>query len=416
MTTEVQRKNMKEERSFMSTLRTTNTSLIILNINMFIAMLGIGLVIPVLPQFMQEFGESGTALGYLVSATGLTHFLFSPLGGKMSDQYGRKIIIISGLGLFAMSQFIFAIAHDMWMLYLSRLIGGVGIAFMISPIMAAVADITNNENRGKGLARLGAAMSLGFVIGPGIGGFLAEYGLRVPFYVATAVAVFSLVVSILILPETLTQEKQLAVRKSQSKGNNIFRQFMLSFKATYLFLLILTFTLTFGLASFDAVFGLYLVIKYGYTPQDIALLITAGALMSVIIQAKMGDGLLRRFKEQKLMNICLVLCILCLLLMLLSGEFWYVFFIILLFFSVIAILRLSINTLLSKMAGPEQGFVAGMNNAYMGLGNIVGPAISGVLFDIHIDLPYLLGALIILMSLLLSVFCSGNRKDSCTAN
>ena len=378
---------------------------------MFIAMLGIGLVIPVLPQFMQDFGASGTALGYLVSATGLTHFLFSPLAGKLSDQYGRKIIIISGLGMFTVSQFIFAVANDMWMLYLSRLIGGVGIAFMIPPMMAYVSDITTDENRGKSLGRLGAAMSLGFVIGPGIGGFLSEYGVRFPFYVAAAVAALSLVVSMLILPETLAREDQLAVRSSKRRGDTIFRQFILSFKSPYLWLLILTFTLTFGLASFDAVFGLYLVVKYGYTPQDIAFLITAGALMSVIIQARLSDYLLRRFKEEKLINSCLVLCIISLLLMLLSGDFWYVLIIILLFFSFIAILRLSINTLLSKRAGQEQGFVAGMNNAYMGLGNIVGPAISGVLFDIHIDLPYMLGALIILISLLWSIFWGRNKAN-----
>lgn len=394
--------------------RTKNASLIILYTNMFIAMLGIGLIIPVFPLFMQEFGASGTALGYLVAATGLTHFLFSPLAGQLSDQYGRKMIIILGLGMFTVSQLIFALAHEMWMLYVSRLIGGVGIAFMIPPIMAAVADITTDENRGQGLGRLGAAMSLGFVIGPGIGGFLSEYGVRVPFYVAAAVAAFSLVISMLILPETLSREERLATRRVKRKNDNIFRQIMLSFKGTYLFLLILTFTLTFGLASFDAVFGLYLVVKYGYTPQDIAFLITAGALMSVIIQGQFSNRLLQRFREEKLINICLFLCIVSLLLMLLSGNFWYVLIIILLFFSIIAILRLGINTLLSKKAGQEQGFVAGMNNAYMGLGNIVGPAIAGVLFDIQIDLPYMLGALIIFMSLLLSVFWGRSKQDSCT--
>lgn len=391
----------KEGLAPMIKLRSKNTALIILMVNIFIAMIGIGLIVPVLPMFMQEFGASGTALGYLVAATGLTHFLFSPLAGELSDRYGRKMIIVSGIGMFTVSQLVFALAQDLWLLYISRLIGGVGIAFMIPPIMAYVADITTEEDRCKSLGWVGAAMSLGFVIGPGIGGFLAEYGVRFPFYAASAVAAFSMVLSMLLLPETLSQKGQLT---------NIYRQFILSFKASYFGLLLLTFTLTFGLASFDAVFGLYLTVKYGFTPQNIAVLITVGSLMSVIVQALLIDLLLQYFKEKTLINGCLLSCIVTLILMLFSGDFGHVLILILLFFSFIAILRLSINTLLSKMAEHEQGFVAGTNNAYMGLGNIAGPSIAGILFDIHIDLPYVFGACIILVSLLLSVLGEGKGK------
>ncbi|MCK9912131.1 MFS transporter, partial [Microbacteriaceae bacterium K1510] len=129
------------------------------------------------------------------------------------------LMIVSGLGVFAVSQWIFGAADQMWMLYLSRLLGGIGASFMIPPMMAYVADITTEEKRGKGLGLLGAAMSLGFVIGPGIGGFLAEFGLRVPFYVAAAVAGFSTIASLLLLllPETRSREDQHAVRNSEQK-------------------------------------------------------------------------------------------------------------------------------------------------------------------------------------------------------
>lgn len=396
-------------------LKSKNTALVVLMINTFIAMLGIGLVVPVLPAFMQEFGASGTVLGYLVSAAGLTHFLFSPLAGDLSDQYGRKMIIISGIGMFMAAQLIFGLAQDIWLLYISRLISGIGVAFMIPPIMAYVADITTEAERGKSLGWVGAAMSLGFVIGPGLGGLLSDYGVRFPFYVATTVAALAMFLSMLILPETLTREKQLIKRNSKSKTDNIYHQFVMSHKAPYFVLLLLTFTLTFGLASFDAIFGLYMTVKYGFTPRDIAILITAGSLMSVIVQTLLIDWLLQHFKEKNLINICLLLCIVSLMLMLSAGDFWRILILILLFFSFIAILRLSINTLLSKMAGSAQGFVAGANNAYMGLGNIAGPCIAGIMFDIHIDLPYMLGAGIIMVSLLLSVFWSWRQTESYTA-
>ncbi|MED1744062.1 MULTISPECIES: MFS transporter [Brevibacillus] len=385
--------------------------LVILMVNMFIAMLGIGLIIPVLPKFMLEFGASGTALGYLVAAFGLTQFICSPIAGEFSDKYGRKRMIVIGLAAFALSQLIFALADQMWLLYLSRLIGGMGAAFMIPSMMAYVADITSVEARGKGMGLLGASMSLGFVIGPGIGGFLAEYGLRVPFYVSAAVACFATLASFVFLRETLSMEDQLAARSSEKKRENIFKQFAYSFKAPYLVLLVLVFTLTFGLANFEAIFGLFVDQKYGYTPKDISILITVGALIGVVIQSLLIDKLLRRFGEKRLINLSFFVSAVTMVLMLLSGNFWYVMLVCLIFFTFTSILRPAINTLLSKMAGKEQGFVAGMNNAYMSLGNIVGPSLAGILFDVHINLPYLFGAFMLLFSLFLSVSWNRRTKD-----
>lgn len=394
----------------MSSSKKNTTALIILMINMFIAMLGIGLVIPILPKFMLEFGSSGKALGFLVAAFGLTQFLFSPIAGEWSDKYGRKIMIVGGLTAFTLSQLIFAMGTEMWMLYVSRLLGGLSAAAMIPPMMAYVADITTEEKRGKGLGMLGAAMSLGFVIGPGIGGFLAEYGVRVPFYVSAAVAGVAMLISIIVLPETLSRDKQLEARSTKTKRENILKQFAMSFKAPYLVLLILVFALTFGLANFEAIFGLYVDIKYGFTPKDISILITIGALVGVIIQAIFIDRLITRYGERKLINMSFLISAVALLLMLLSGNFWYVLLITILFFTFTSILRPAINTLLSKMAGNEQGFVAGMNNAYMSLGNIIGPSLAGILFDKHTDIPYSFGAVILLLSLVLSV--AWNRRTA----
>lgn len=394
----------------MSSSKKNTTALIILMINMFIAMLGIGLVIPILPKFMLEFGASGKALGFLVAAFGLTQFLFSPIAGEWSDKYGRKIMIVGGLTAFTLSQLIFAMGTEMWMLYVSRLLGGLSAAAMIPPMMAYVADITTEEKRGKGLGMLGAAMSLGFVIGPGIGGFLAEYGVRVPFYVSAAVAGVAMLISIIVLPETLSRDKQLEARSTKTKRENILKQFAMSFKVPYLVLLILVFALTFGLANFEAIFGLYVDIKYGFTPKDISILITIGALVGVIIQAIFIDRLITRYGERKLINMSFLISAVALLLMLLSGNFWYVLLITILFFTFTSILRPAINTLLSKMAGNEQGFVAGMNNAYMSLGNIIGPSLAGILFDKHTDIPYSFGAIILLLSLVLSV--AWNRRTA----
>lgn len=379
-------------------LKNSNGSLMILIVNMFIVQVGVGLIIPVLPKFMQDFGLSGATLGYLVSAMGLTQFLFSPLAGEWADRYGRKIILVCGIGMFSISQFIFGFANELWMLYISRLIGGMGIAFTTPAITAYITDITTVETRGKGLGWIGAAMSFGIVIGPGIGGFLAEYGLRIPFYMASVTSAFSMGAALLLLPESLPREKQLIARQSPHKRENIVLQVILSFKAPYILLLLLIFILTFGLVNVEAIFGLYVDIKYGFTPKDIAILLTVGALMGVFIQALLIDWLLRYFEEQQIIHVTLFLSAVSLGLMLLPGNFYYILLVTTLFIAFTSILRPVINTLLSKMAGEEQGFVAGISNAYTSLGIIIGPSFAGILFDINIHLPYLFGIILLLIS------------------
>jgi DHA1 family multidrug resistance protein-like MFS transporter len=386
----------------MNSTENSQRPIVFLMINMFIAMLGIGLIIPILPEFLKEFGAGGKTAGYLVAAFGLTQFLFSPIAGEWSDKYGRKIMIVSGLALFTVSNLIFALAEHISVLYLSRLIGGIGAAAMIPSMLAYVADITTEEKRGKGLGLLGASMSLGFVIGPGIGGFLAELGLRMPFYISAAVGALATIGSLLFLSESLSKEKQLAARNSKVKKENIFVQLGKSMKAPYFIMLVLIFTMTFGLANFEAIFPLFVDAKFAYSPRDISIIITVGALAGTIVQAALIGKLISRFGEKKLINWTFLLSAVSMGLMLLSGNFWYMLALTVLFFTLTSIMRPAINTLISKKAGDEQGFVAGMNNAYMSLGNIFGPAAAGTLFDLHLNAPYMFGALVLVVSLYLS--------------
>ncbi|MCE5171696.1 MFS transporter [Paenibacillus profundus] len=396
----------------MSRKEKSSGSLFILMLNMFIVMVGMGLIIPIMPKFITEFGASGQAMGYLVSAFGLTQFVFSPFAGEWSDKYGRKKMIVFGIAMFTISQFIFAAATDMWMLYASRFLGGMGAAFMTPAMMAYVADITTEYNRGKGLGWLMASMSLGVVVGPGIGGFLAESGIRIPFYAAAMIAAISTVISLLFLPETVSIEARMKSKLSQTKRENILKQFARSFKAPYFMLLVLIFTMTFGLMGFESVFGLYVDKKYGFTPKDISLMITVGALLGVVIQAVLIDKLLRRFGEKKLLNVMFVVAGVSMIIMVFVQGYFLIFAVSGLFFIATSIIRPAINTLLSKMAGNEQGFVAGMNNAYMSLGNIIGPAIAGTLFDVNINIPYVVGAVILVMSSLLLAAWSRSSSAS----
>lgn len=151
----------------MSLYRSTKFPLFILMLNLFIALLGQGMVIPILPEYLKQFDAAGAAAGFLVAAFGAAQFIFSPIGGKLSDQMGRKKMIMFGLFLTVISDFMFAISNSLPLLYLARFIGGMGLGFMVPSNMAYVADITTSDTRAKGMGYLGAAMNLGMVLGPG---------------------------------------------------------------------------------------------------------------------------------------------------------------------------------------------------------------------------------------------------------
>ena len=121
-------------------------------------------------------------LDFLIAMFSFSQFIFSPLAGDLSDKHGRKNLIIVGLIIFGLSQLTFGFSTELWMLYVSRFFSGLGSAFLVPPMMAFVADITTFEERGKGMGLLGASMSLGFMIGPAIGGFLSKISLEFPFY------------------------------------------------------------------------------------------------------------------------------------------------------------------------------------------------------------------------------------------
>ncbi|MDF2065671.1 MFS transporter [Bacillus sp. Cr_A10] len=371
-------------------------ALYILMFNMFIAMAGIGLVIPVMPQYLETFGVAGQALGFIIASFALGQFLFSPLAGDLSDSLGRKKLIIVGLVIFSASQLWFGMATHEWMLYCARFVSGIGGAFLIPATMAFVADITSLEERGKGMGLLGASMSLGFMIGPAIGGFLANVSLTFPFYMAALAAILSAIVSFFILPDIKNAVS--ANPPEEKKRQDIFVQMKNSVKTPYFMMLIIIFVFSFGIANFQTTFSLYVDHKYNYTPQDIAVVLTVGGFIGVIVQTVVVDKLFKRFGEINVILINLVVAASALLLFFLVDAFWLVLTVASIFSTATTLIRPAVNTVVSKLAGHEQGFAAGMNNAYMSLGNMIGPALAGIFFDININFPFVIGSVILLFS------------------
>ncbi|MEK3867198.1 MFS transporter [Paenibacillus sp. FSL H7-0716] len=367
--------------------------LFILMLNLFIALLGQGMVIPILPEYLKLFNASGAAAGYLIAAFGAAQFIFSPIGGQLSDKWGRKSMIISGMFLTVLSDLIFAVSTTLPLLYIARFIGGIGIGIMVPSNMAYVADITTHETRAKGMGYLGASMNLGMVLGPGLGGIIAGFGIRMPYFFAGGLGLIATILCF-YMPETLPKEKRKSVNK-QAPRESIRNQIVNSFRTSYFRYLLLILIMTFGLMNYETVYALFVEQKYGFDATKISIIITVGAIIGIIVQIWLLDHLIKRLGEIKLIRISLVMTAITLLLMIFKINLGYLLVVSGLFFAFNAFLRPTVSTLIANSAGDRQGYAAGLNTTYTSIGNILGPILAGLMFDKHINIPYIFGAIIL---------------------
>ena len=374
--------------------------ILILMINMFIAIGSFGIIIPILPAYLESINQGGTAAGLFIAIFAGAQFIFSPIGGKWTDQYGRRKMIIYGLTGLTISMFIFYFSNSIWVLYTSRFIGGIGAALLIPAIFAYIADITTFEQRAKGNSLVSAAMSLGIVIGPGIGGFLADFGLKFPLLISALVSLVAVLFSIIVLKESRVTQTEAASEMPEEES--MVAKIGRSVKMPYFIPLIITLVMSFGLIAYESVIGLYLDNQFNSSAKDIAIMVTATGMVSVIVQLFVVDRMVNRFGEVHVLNIFIAVAAAGFLFSLFATSYALFFGISLIIFLSTSILRPVLNTLISKLAGNEQGFAMGMNNAYMSIGNVLGPTLAGLLYDVKITYPFVLGFALLMVTLFIT--------------
>ncbi|MGE6555594.1 MFS transporter [Exiguobacterium artemiae] len=350
-------------------------------LNLFIAFLGIGLVIPVTPTIMNELNISGSTVGYMVSAFAFAQLVLSPLAGRAVDKYGRKPMIIIGLFIFSMSELLFGLGQSVEVLFASRILGGVSAAFIMPAVTAFIADITTNDTRPKALGYMSAAISTGFIIGPGIGGFLADIGTRVPFFFAAAFGLTAMILSVFTLREPERHYEQTTIPQQKTGFRKVF-------SPLYFIAFMVLLISSFGLASFESLFALFVDRKFGFTAKDIALAISLGAIVGVIVQVGLFERLTRWFGEIRLIRYSLIGSTLLVLVMTYVTSYLAIILVTMVVFVGFDLMRPAVTTYLSKIAGNEQGFVGGMNSMFTSIGNILGPIIGGILFDVDLNYPF----------------------------
>jgi len=386
-----------------------NKKLIIL-LTVFIDVLGIGIIIPVLPFYVESFGASAFTVTLLFAVFSFFAFFSAPLLGAWSDKIGRRPVLIISILSTAIGWLVFAAANSVFFLFLGRIIDGLA-AGNFSIAQGYLLDIAKDEKeKTTNLGLIGAIFGVGLVIGPLIGGFLSAVSLDLPFWFVGGLATLNFILAIRNLPETNKH------RDSSKKIElNPLKPLARAFKNTRLRPgIIAWFLFVLALASQQSTFSLYLNQKYNFTSIMVGFMTAAMGLILIFNQAfALKKIWLKHFKEETL--VVWLMLVLTIGFFFMGISYLWIFVIGILTIALAqSVLRAVMTSQIAKKGeAREQGLVLGILNSVMSLGMIIGPILAGILFGVKNNLPFLAASLFGAISFLILFFdCRRNNCQS----
>ncbi len=258
--------------------------------------IGFGIILPVMPTLLMEVSAEGLSSsavygGWLMFSFAIMQFVSMPVLGNLSDAYGRKPVLLGSLLVLSINYLIMGLAQSLVLLFIGRLISGIGSA-TFSTCNAYIADTTSVEERAQFFGLMGAAFGLGFVIGPVLGGFLGEYGSRVPFFATAGLIFFNLLVGLIFLPESHTPNNRRPFEIRRANPFSAMKQ-MSQFKIAFGIIGVL-FLYNMGHQALPAVWTFWGIEKFDWTPREIGyslgfigilMVFSQGYLIRIVIPA-----------------------------------------------------------------------------------------------------------------------------------
>jgi DHA1 family multidrug resistance protein-like MFS transporter len=387
-----------------------NRNLSILFFTLIVVMLGFGIVIPLLPFLVERFGGNGTSMGFLMAIYSVMQFIFSPIWGGLSDRFGRKPVLMLGILGNALTQVMFGLSGSLTMLFVARGLAGILSSATLPTAMAYISDSTDEHNRGGGMGIVGAAMGVGMVLGPGLGGLMGKYSLSAPFFFASGVSIIAMILVGVFLPESLHVDQR-ATGQVKFQGPQL-REMARALTTPIGFLLVLALLHNFALANFEGIFGMYAQLRYNYDEATVGLILTVVGIVSAIAQGALTGWATKRWGDAAVIKGSLLASIFGFLLMLVAQNLAMVILMTGLFVFSNAMLRPGVSALISKRTPYEQGMAMGLNNSYMSLGRIIGPLWAGAALDLNLSFPYLTGAAIMLIGFVASLYYLPHKEKT----
>jgi len=356
--------------------------------------IGIGIIIPVMPFYLKEMGSSDVMVTVFVSVFALCAFLSSPILGVLSDKFGRKpMLLVSEVSTF-IGWVVFAFGGSLPVLLLGRIIDGVA-AGNISIAQAYLADLAKDEKeRASNMGLIGAAFGLGFVIGPALGSVLSTYSHQLPFIVVGALSLINTIGIALFVPES-NKNKQKHLKTEINPLAPIYRAVTdRKLIARYSFWFI------FGTVGslYQAIFALFLIRAFGFTATITGIFFTAIGIMMVVNQGFVVRKFwLKKFSTDFLEKWPYFFGAISLVLIATQNLYLNILAMVFMVFTQ-SLIHITTSARFISLAGEhKKGEVLGVLSAIMSLSAVAGPIIGGIMFEKNISLPFLVGALLMLV-------------------
>lgn len=351
-------------------------------VTVLIDVIGIGIIIPIFPKLLEEIGGLTTAeaagIGaLLVTAYAVMQFIFAPILGGISDQYGRRIVLLIALLGFTVDYLFLAFAPTIALFFVGRLFAGIcGASFTTAS--AYVADISPHEKRAQNFGLIGAIFGLGFIIGPGIGGYLGGIDIRMPFYISAGLTFLNFLYGLFVLPESLPKSKRRMF--SWKRANPIGSLNQLRNNEIILGLATALFFVYIAAHSVQSNWSYWGKEVFNWTPGQIGNSLMVVGILVALVQAVLIRFAVKIFGSVKTIYIGLIFNCIGLVLFSLATEVWMVYT----FLAVYVLGGLAGPTLQgimsSQVASDEQGELQGGLTSLVSLTSIIGPSIMGGVF------------------------------------
>ena len=359
----------------------------------FIDLVGFGVVIPLLPYYGLTFHATPFAITTMMACYSLAQFIASPLLGMLSDRVGRKPVILASLVCSVVSYLWLGFATQLWMLFAARLLAGAG-AGNISAAQAYVADVTPPDQRAKGMGMIGAAIGLGFTVGPAIGGAVAggnaqSAHLAWPAFVAAALSAAAFALAFTRLEESLTH-------KSVERVGRLAMARAATERPVLRLLILLIFVAIAAFAGMETTFALWAHDGFGWGPFQVGMIFF---YVGILLSALQGGAIGRLTKAVGETNLVIgggAILAIGLFALTFAYALWFVLVATALLAIGMGMFSPAMSSLISKQAADnERGGVLGLSQSAQSLARIVGPAVAGAVYGgFGRNAPYYLGALL----------------------
>jgi DHA1 family tetracycline resistance protein-like MFS transporter len=358
-----------------------------------IDLIGFGIVVPVLPFYVTEFGANATVLGLLVGCYAAMQFLFAPLWGRLSDRIGRRRVMLVTIAGTSAALLLLGLANSLLWLFVARLLGGM-FAANISVASAYITDVTDESERTRWMGVLGACFAVGFLLGPAVGGLLGQYGHSLPMLVASGLAAANFCYAVFVLKEPdVHRSGDVSLDRKAVLADPRVRRICL---ANLLFSLAVT--------QLETVFAFLMMMRFDYDVLDTALILVLMAVVMGLIQGGAMRVLAARFGERNLLTAGLALMAVAFVAVPMAQEVKLLLVPLIVSAVGRGIGQPAMMSMVSSYATENtRGAVMGSFSSRASLARALGPAPAGLLFDQWIAAPFLLAAGLLVATLVLCV-------------